>query len=131
METFVKEIKKNYARPYYCIGLLYQICDYLINYSVNKSNKNIDSSLKYVNNVITFIQLKYSENIKVAQIANACGLDRSYLTRLFKDATGYSFWKIPKSISSQIKNSALFAKFWYILITLLLYLFSLPNSFIF
>ena len=44
----------------------------------------------YVKNVISYIQLKYAEPIKIEAIAYACGLNRSYLTRLFKEATGYS-----------------------------------------
>ena len=41
-------------------------------------------------NVIGYIKLKYSEPIKIEHIALACGLNRSYLTRLFKEATGYT-----------------------------------------
>ena len=41
-------------------------------------------------NVINYIQLKYSEPIKIDTIALSLGLNRSYLTRLFKEATGYS-----------------------------------------
>lgn len=90
IERLVRSLIDNYSRQYYCIGTLYQICDYLVNYSATRESKVEDSSLKYVKNVIAFIQLKYSENIKTSQIAFACGLDRSYLTRLFKSATGYS-----------------------------------------
>lgn len=32
--------------------------------------------------------MKYSEPLHVDDIANICGLNRSYLSRLFKDATG-------------------------------------------
>ena len=88
--ALLNELIENHDRQYYCIGTLYQLCDYMVNYSATRENKHIDTSLKYVKNVITFIQLKYSENIKTSQIADACGLDRSYLTRVFKDATGYS-----------------------------------------
>jgi len=88
--ALLNELIENHDRQYYCIGTLYQLCDYMVNYSATRENKHMDSSLKYVKNVIAFIQLKYSENIKTSQIASACGLDRSYLTRVFKDATGYS-----------------------------------------
>lgn len=90
IEKLLRDLIKNHTRQYYCIGLLYQICDYIVTYSSTKEESNIENSLKYVKNVIAFIQLKYSENIKTSQIATACGLDRSYLTRIFKDATGYS-----------------------------------------
>lgn len=93
IENLLDEIINNYSRQYYCIGTLYQICDYMVNYSSTREEHTVDTSLKYVKNVIAFIQLKYSENIKTSQIAFACGLDRSYLTRIFKDATGYSLQK--------------------------------------
>lgn len=81
---------KNYKRQYYCIGNLYRICDTMIENSANKEELNISNSLIYVKNAISYIQLKYSEPVKIESIASALGLNRSYLTRLFKDATGYS-----------------------------------------
>jgi len=90
LEALAKDILDNYTRQYYCVGSLYKICDYMIEYSANKSEPAIENSLVYVKNVISNIQLKYSEPIKIENIAYALGLNRSYLTRLFKDATGFS-----------------------------------------
>lgn len=90
IEDLAKDILDNYTRQYYCVGSLYKICDYMIKYSSNKSEPNVDNSLLYVKNVISYIQLKYSEPIKIENIAYSLGLNRSYLTRLFKDATGFS-----------------------------------------
>jgi AraC family transcriptional regulator of arabinose operon len=81
---------KNYKRQYYCIGNLYKICDYMIENSSRKDELTVSNSLIYVKNAISYIQLKYSEPVKIEQIACSLGLNRSYLTRLFKDATGYS-----------------------------------------
>lgn len=81
---------KNYKRQYYCIGNLYRICDYMIENSSRKEEITVSNSLRYVKNAISYIQLKYSEPVKIEQVASALGLNRSYLTRLFKDATGYS-----------------------------------------
>ncbi|MCR5545651.1 MAG: AraC family transcriptional regulator, partial [Lachnospiraceae bacterium] len=56
-------------------------------------NREIISSnlqLEYVRKTIQIIQLKYSEPLQVSYIADECGLNRSYLSRLFKDATGRS-----------------------------------------
>lgn len=90
IEDLARDIVKNYNRQYYCVGTLYKICDYMIENSAYKEEPNIENSLIYVKNVISYIQLKYSENIKIEDIAFSLGLNRSYLTRLFKDATGYS-----------------------------------------
>lgn len=90
IEAIAKDMLNNFTRQYYCIGSIYKMCDYLIENSENRSEPAIDSSLVYVKNVISYIQLKYSENVKIENIAFALGLNRSYLTRLFKEATGYS-----------------------------------------
>lgn len=89
IEKLAKSILSHYTRQYYCVGALYQICDYMIK-NASKGEPGIENSLKYVKNVISYIQLKYSENVKIEDIADALGLNRSYLTRLFKEATGYS-----------------------------------------
>ena len=87
-KKLVKEISEGIDRENYCIGKMYEIIDYFERaYGVPpKSPESI--KLEYVNTVIKFIQLKYSEPIKVDYIATACGLNRSYLSRLFHDATG-------------------------------------------
>lgn len=90
IEELAFDTMRNYQREYYCIGNIYKICDYMVANSKDKVEKNVSNSLLYVKNVISYIQLKYAEPIKIEHIAYACGLNRSYLTRLFKEATGYS-----------------------------------------
>lgn len=90
VEDLAMDMLKHYKRQYYCVGNIYKICDYLIQNSSAKEEKEQNNSLVYVKNVINYIQLKYSEPIKIDHIATSLGLNRSYLTRLFKDATGYS-----------------------------------------
>ncbi len=90
IEDLAMDILKHYKRQYYCVGTVYKICDYMIENSSAREKKEQNNSLLYVKNVINYIQLKYSEPIKIDNIAMALGLNRSYLTRLFKEATGYS-----------------------------------------
>lgn len=90
IESLARDILDNYTRQYYCVGNLYKICDYMIENSTARQVEAYDNSLLYVKNVISYIQLKYSEPVKIESIASALGLNRSYLTRLFKEATGYS-----------------------------------------
>lgn len=90
IEALAKDIVDNYTRQYYCVGSIYKICDYMIENASSKVTPDIENSLVYVKNVISYIQLKYSEPIKIGDIAYSLGLNRSYLTRLFKEATGYS-----------------------------------------
>lgn len=90
IEDLAMDMMKHYKRQYYCIGTIYKICDYMIENSASREDRSVSNSLLYVKNVISYIRLKYSEPVKIDQIALSLGLNRSYLTRLFKEATGYS-----------------------------------------
>jgi AraC-like DNA-binding protein len=89
-ETSFQSIVDNKEREFFCIGKLNELCDYLINNSSSKVLAARNLQLEYVKKTIKYIQVKYSEPVQVNDIAKACGLNRSYLTRLFKEATGYS-----------------------------------------
>ncbi len=87
--SILKDIFDNYQREYYCIGKMYEMIDYFKQTYIKENTAAIENlQLKYVKTVIKYIQLKYSEQLKVESIASTCGLNRSYLSRLFKDATG-------------------------------------------
>ncbi|MBQ3545540.1 MAG: AraC family transcriptional regulator [Lachnospiraceae bacterium] len=88
IEKIYFEICENQTRELFCIGKLYELCDYISNASANKVQTEYNPHLDYVKKSIKYIQLKYSEPLHVDDIANICGLNRSYLSRLFKDATG-------------------------------------------
>lgn len=90
LDTLFTEILLHHEQEYYCMGKLYELADYLVNYSANKQEEQINMQMNYVRKIIKFIQFKYSEPIQVTDIASALGLNRSYLTRLFKEATGSS-----------------------------------------
>lgn len=49
-----------------------------------------DAVLNYVQKVVNFIQENYMQPITVQGLANALGLHRGYLSRIFKRATSYS-----------------------------------------
>lgn len=44
----------------------------------------------YVNQAVDYIQRNYKSNIKINELAAYIGIDRSYLTSIFKNATHYS-----------------------------------------
>ncbi|MCR5776122.1 MAG: AraC family transcriptional regulator [Lachnospiraceae bacterium] len=88
-EKIILDIFYGYSHEYYCIGKLYEILDYLRTaYAVKQENDMENLQLKYVRTIIKYIQLKYSEHIKVDDIAKSFNLNRSYLSRLFHEATG-------------------------------------------
>ena len=86
----LSDIYHNSNKECYCYAKVYEFFDCIISKSVNRILHEVDPRLAYVKSAINFIRLKYSEPISVEEIATACGLNRSYLTRLFKHATGYT-----------------------------------------
>ena len=52
-------------------------------YEDAKINKNV-----YINKAIDFIQVNYSRKIRVSELAKFIGLDRKYISKLFKDIVG-------------------------------------------
>lgn len=84
------ELLAKHDKELYCIGKIYELFDIIINISETKCSRDSDTQLEYVRKIINYIQIKYSEHIQVSNIASACGLERSYITKLFKKATGYT-----------------------------------------
>ncbi len=90
IETYISDIYAHGDEECYCYAKVYEFFNCLVTKSANKVVHEVDPRLAYVKSAISYIQLKYSEPINVEEIATACGLNRSYLTRLFKHATGYT-----------------------------------------
>ena len=84
-------ILHNREYEYKCIGYLYHLFQLIINNSSKKPQEaELNSELRYIRDVISYISRKFDEPIKVQDIADYCGLDRSYLCKIFKKATNYS-----------------------------------------
>ena len=91
-EDCIRHILTNYGDEYACIGKVYELFQHMIHAAnlKNKPQKKRTDSLTYIQTTIQFIRQKYSDPIRIQDIADYCGLNRSYLTRLFKHATGYT-----------------------------------------
>ncbi len=79
-----------HSDEYLCIGTLYQLFSHMISTSDAKiPNKGEAHSVSsYVKKAMEYINEKYAEPIRIEDIAGYCGLNRSYLTRIFKDNIG-------------------------------------------
>ncbi len=89
-EDILNEIYDNHEYELFCIGKLYELFSHMTRNTQMITTRDINPQLAYVRKTIKYIQLKYSEPIKIEDIAFACHLNRSYLSRLFKEATGQS-----------------------------------------
>ena len=77
--------------PYNIIGHLYLFIDYLTSSCRRESTmRNTKMSDFYIKEAINFIEQKFMQNISIEDIAERCGINRSYLTKIFKQSTGKS-----------------------------------------
>ncbi len=80
-------------KQYFCIGNLYHLFQLMIDNGPSpetqkKSGK--ESTSHYVQDIIHYVEQKYSEPITIQDICSYCGLSRSYLARIFKRHTDIS-----------------------------------------
>lgn len=91
LRSCMEQLLLHNDQEYECIGNLYRLFQLLIRTSSHTPEpEETDKSLTYIREVIKFITKKYSEPIKVQQIADFCGLERSYLSKMFRRATNYT-----------------------------------------
>lgn len=86
--VIIQQMMQNHERELYCIGKVYELFDCICELSVTRPAPTAKSQLSYIKLIINFIQVKYTEPIHMNDIANACVLERSYMTKMFKSATG-------------------------------------------
>ncbi len=77
------------ASPFHLIGHLYLFFDALVR-SSNSTQINKGNSLKdfYIKEAISFIEQNFQNEITVEDIANSCGLNRSYFGKIFHENIG-------------------------------------------
>ena len=83
------------SRDLRLISLLYLFIDIIINRtgSAKNSYKSVRHREPYIENVIGFIEMNYSQKILITEISNHMGIDRKYLSTIFKAAMGISIQK--------------------------------------
>jgi len=70
--------------PLVNVGHLYLFIGYLINSSLSQRSATGGSIRNfYINESMRFIERHYQQDINVADIAASCGIDRSYLSKIF------------------------------------------------
>jgi AraC-like DNA-binding protein len=90
LEEEMTYIAKNKDMPsFHLIGHLYLFLDYLIR---SMASEPIQSGSKlqdfYIHEAISYIDHNFQNDISVENIAEVCGLNRSYFGKIFKQATG-------------------------------------------
>lgn len=66
------------------LSLMQYFYSFLNNFNEHYSDKKIHSKNAYMTRAVEYIKQNYNKNISVENIANLLGIERSYLSRLFK-----------------------------------------------
>ncbi len=84
--------KNSNSSPIHLIGHLYLFLDYLARSTANMAFSNSGSSLRdfYIHEALIFIEHNFQNDISVEDIADVCGLNRTYFGKIFKKAIGKS-----------------------------------------
>lgn len=73
------------SKPYHSdFSILYKFFEFINNLELHYSDKKIPSKNAYMARAIEYIEQNYNKNISVESIADLLGIERSYLSRLFK-----------------------------------------------
>ncbi|MDE6625396.1 MAG: AraC family transcriptional regulator [Lachnospiraceae bacterium] len=79
------------SAPFHLIGHLYLFFDALLR-SITPEQQTNSKKLRdyYVRESLAYIEQNFQNDISVEDIAKVCGLNRSYFSKVFKEATGKS-----------------------------------------
>lgn len=88
MPVIMEDFLSNHDRELYCIGKTFEFFDCIRLLSTNEVESTANYKLVYIKKIIDYIHVNYSIPFHMDALAKACGLERSYMTKLFKNATG-------------------------------------------
>lgn len=92
IQTFLMDIVDNHDKaPMRLVGLAMILLDEIVQTSKTRISQG-DRSLRdfYMREVINYIDGNYRRDVSIEEIAENCGLNRSYFSRLFKECMGES-----------------------------------------
>ncbi len=77
------------SSPFHLIGHLYLFIDYLARSTEGIKVHHVSKLREfYINEALVFIEHNFQNNISVEDMADVCGLNRSYFGKIFKEALG-------------------------------------------
>jgi AraC-like DNA-binding protein len=85
MEKLLYECEEEYQT----IGNFYVLLQTMKS-CIGASQKKIPPQQDYVDKIKRYIEYRYAEDVKVSELAEHCGLNRSYMTKCFTEDTGLS-----------------------------------------
>lgn len=91
MSEMLYIVQHSNEAPLHLIGHLYLFLDYLMR-SANSVRMNQGGKLRdfYIKEALTFIEQNFQNDISIEDIADSCGLNRSYFGKIFHNSIGKS-----------------------------------------
>jgi len=91
-DAMLRVVNSGEASPMQQIGYGYLFLDQFVQSSADRNQSGQIHRLRdfYMKESLSFIEQNYATDITVEDIANACGLNRSYFGKLFREAMGQS-----------------------------------------
>lgn len=93
IERCLLDILKHYKKEYASIGNVFHLFQQMIDLSetpLKQSGAKSENPDFHIQNALNYIRQRYSEPVRIQELARHCGLNRSYLARIFKQAMGCS-----------------------------------------
>ena len=80
----------DYEQELKTIANLYELLQVMENESTEVEQKAPKPQQDYVEQIKRYIEYRYAEDVKISELAEHCGLNRSYMTKCFTEDTGVS-----------------------------------------
>lgn len=88
--TCMEQLLYYHEQELVTIGNMYVLLQTMKNHSAAERECKVLPQQDYVQQIKRYIEFRYVEDVKVSEIAEHCGLNRSYMTKCFAEATGVS-----------------------------------------
>lgn len=86
MEKLLQECEQEYKT----IGNMYTLLQVMKACAEIKEKREVKPQQDYVGTIKRYIEYRYAEDVKISELAEHCGLNRSYMTKCFTQDTGVS-----------------------------------------
>lgn len=86
MEKLLYECEQEFST----IGNMYTLLQTMKNQTMIQQKQKTPPQQDYVEKIKRYIEYRYVEDVKVSELAEHCGLNRSYMTKCFTEDTGVS-----------------------------------------
>lgn len=86
----MEQLMSDYNQELKTIGNMYALLQIIKNHSAEERQNNARLPQTYTEQIKRYIEYRYVEDVKVSELAEHCGLNRSYMTKCFTESTGVS-----------------------------------------